>query len=116
MDNKLLPIGSIIKIHEVYGMIVGFDNRQLELDPEGQSWKSNRYIFVPWPVGVTGSDDFRITDTDDFEVIDKGYSDQLTDFLYGFMQMADYLSKGMPQDEFEKKLNEAIENAAEEVL
>jgi len=116
LDNKLLPIGSVIKIHEFYGMIVGFDNRELEPDSEGRSWKSNRYIVVPWPGGVTESDDFRVTDNDDFEVIDKGYSDQLTDFLYEFMQIADYLSKGMPQDEFEKALNEAIENAAEEVL
>lgn len=80
MENRLLPIGSVIEYKGRTLSVIGYTADETE------NGRKPGYVAVPYPVGFMGSDRLLFIPSDaDHSVISEGYRDASGEFFGGLV-------------------------------
>lgn len=95
-QTQIEPIGTIIRIQDTAGVIIGYD--YLTVDDKLRLF----YLVVPYPEGFTSEKDIRVIRPDDCGVLASGYDTEqfrrLSCYLSGLDEAAERFSAGQIKD------------------
>lgn len=85
--NSYLPVGTLIDIHGIKSMIIGYDNHELNNKIQ------DGYLIVKFPIGFTGIDSIAFIPADEkFDIINIGFNTKKFDeYLSAQKELMDVL-------------------------
>lgn len=101
MENKTLPIGSVVKAGNGKGLVVSGILRE----KEGKIKKY--YLIVPYPAGFTGRDSLYQIEADRAELIFEGYRGMFSRAYLDYMDGMERAAGMTDAETFKKELKRA---------